>query len=76
MRDQALHLPLSSEERERFERVAQHHDLPVEAMIRFLVRREEHWLAPPESLAHSIQQQERRGLVESARKRLGTDADL
>jgi hypothetical protein len=76
MRDRTLSLPLSTEEWERAETVAKYYGMPVEALLRFLVRREADWLSSPSGFAHAMKQGERRDIIERERERLGTDADL
>jgi hypothetical protein len=46
MREKLFTIRMNEEERERAERLAQHHGLNVAGLIRMLLRREEHALSP------------------------------
>jgi len=76
MRDRNITVPVSAEEWERFEQVAEHYEMPVHALLRYLVRREADWLRPGTSSAHGMQQHQRREFIANERKRLGVVPDL
>ncbi|HEY1692233.1 MAG TPA: hypothetical protein VGG39_08725 [Polyangiaceae bacterium] len=65
-----FNMRLSDEEWTRFEVVAEHYEMPVAQMLRFLVRRESDWLAPATSFAHALQKRDRRDLMDRERARI------
>lgn len=76
MRDRTVTVPVSAEEWERFELVAEHYEMPVHALLRYLVRREADWLRPGTTSSHGMRQHQRRDLIASERQRLGVVPDL
>jgi len=43
--------------------------MPIEAMLRFLVRRQDEWPAQPQGFASALKQTERRNIIERERER-------
>jgi hypothetical protein len=76
MREHTVTVSLSADELAAFEAVAKRHGLPVEAMVRHVVRRESKWIAPATSSAHAIWRHGKLHEIDKARESLGTAADL